>query len=328
MTITLLGLDDGGSWNSHLQSVPCAFPHTWHYCRAMHLTTGLTTYLWCYDGPNVQVICPFAERRFKDTFDIVTPLGFSGFVGSGDCPGVRDIWKTWCRSRGYVAGYVALNPILVNRSYVDASEVHAAQTLFILDLRQSEAALFEGLHASHRRKHRAMAPTTISTEASGALAKFFIDNFETCFQSRHGSAAYGLSRESLHALVASPGTFLVGAHDGGTIESVTLFGYTPHCGDAFLNVCTDTGREHAFTLEWTGAHFLKSLGVPFLNVGGGVREGDGVTQFKRRYGGMERPFEALKQVYDEERYKALCDAAGADSSSRSGFFPAYRAAVS
>jgi hypothetical protein len=65
--------------------------------------------------------------------------------------------------------------------------------------------------------------------------------------------------------------------------------------------------------------------VPYLNLGGGIREGDDVAEFKRRFGAAERPLASLRQVYRPDVYDRLCAQAGV-SPQRSGWFPPYRAA--
>jgi GNAT acetyltransferase-like protein len=57
-----------------------------------------------------------------------------------------------------------------------------------------------------------------------------------------------------------------------------------------------------------------------LNLGGGVRSGDGLEAFKRGFANAELPFRTHEIVSDEAEYARL--SAGRP---RSGFFPAYRA---
>jgi len=57
-----------------------------------------------------------------------------------------------------------------------------------------------------------------------------------------------------------------------------------------------------------------------LNLGGGVRAGDGLERFKRGFANSERPFRTHEVVCDPQAYERL--AAGRDAG---GFFPAYRA---
>ena len=47
-----------------------------------------------------------------------------------------------------------------------------------------------------------------------------------------------------------------------------------------------------------------------LNLGGGIRPGDGLSEFKQRLGAKLSPTLALRQVFDSSRYLAACAAAG------------------
>lgn len=68
--------------------------------------------------------------------------------------------------------------------------------------------------------------------------------------------------------------------------------------------CTELGQE---------------LGLP-LNLGGGVRPGDGLEEFKRGFANRELPFRTHELVCDPAAYEELT--AGRDAE---GFFPLYRA---
>src|SRR5690349_14970721 len=98
-------LESRGAWNDALQGIRHAFAHTWENCQAMRLTTGHPTYLYCFENAGVRIVCPIAERRFGGYPDIVTPYGFSGFVGTADDPEFPRYWRNFAASRAYVAGY-------------------------------------------------------------------------------------------------------------------------------------------------------------------------------------------------------------------------------
>ena len=63
------------------------------------------------------------------------------------------------------------------------------------------------------------------------------------------------------------------------------------------------------------------LGVP-LNLGGGVRPGDGLEDFKRGFANTELPFHTHEIVCDPEAYRRL-----SEGRAESGFFPSYRASA-
>lgn len=62
------------------------------------------------------------------------------------------------------------------------------------------------------------------------------------------------------------------------------------------------------------------LGAP-LNLGGGLRPGDGLEEFKRGFANRREPFLAHEIVCDADAYERL----GAGRGDAAGFFPAYRA---
>ena len=56
-----------------------------------------------------------------------------------------------------------------------------------------------------------------------------------------------------------------------------------------------------------------------------MRRGDGIAEFKERFGARRLPLGALKQVYRPTVYADLCRDAGVlDPADRTGYFPAYR----
>jgi hypothetical protein len=61
------------------------------------------------------------------------------------------------------------------------------------------------------------------------------------------------------------------------------------------------------------------LGMP-MNLGGGVKPGDGLEEFKRGFANRELPFRTHELICDPQRYARLSEGRGDD-----GFFPLYRA---
>jgi hypothetical protein len=141
-------------------------------------------------------------------------------------------------------------------------------------------------------------------------------------RSRGAAPVYDLPREALTTLVDAPGTLLVGAGRRAP-EAVALFGTTPWIGTYLFGISDGEGARYSARLVWRGALELARRGVPCLDLGGGISPGDGVAEFKRRFGAVERPVRALRQVFDVEAYQRLCEAADTDPDDRSGYFPAY-----
>jgi len=114
----------------------------------------------------------------------------------------------------------------------------------------------------------------------------------------------------------------LGAAVGDAIEAVYVFRFARGNAESHLLGTTEHGRELASWLLWKGTARLHASGVRLLNLGGGVRPGDGIYRFKQRFNGLEKPLRAVRQIYDPALYEALCHEAGASTST--AYFPAYR----
>ena len=317
-----ISLDKPAEWRQALVGIRHSFGHTWESCYAMHLTTGLKTYLYCFESDQGRVVCPICEREYHGTVDVVKPFGFSGFVGTGDCSGFDRYWKESALERGYVCGFLGLNPVFDFSSHFDAPEVQQYDTIHLLNLSLTMDQLFSNLHRSRQRelKHWDNQNPAFACDPA-ALKTFFLEQYTAFLQARHADPFYFFSEETLLCLTNLENVVLSGAQIDGKIVAVMLFAYTPHAADALFTLSLPEGRGYTVPLVWHGVNHFKLLQVPSLNLGGG---GGGVGESKRRYGCDEHPLYCLKQVYQPEIYESLCQQAGVEPDSSCGYFPAYR----
>jgi hypothetical protein len=313
----LIPLGEPGRWAHALSALPHGHAHTWGFCRAVQLTSGLRTYLYVYEDSGARAVCPLAEREFGGTIDVVSPYGFGGFAASGDFP---SDWGEFARSRDWVCGYVALNPLFCEAD--GFADVHVHNRLYVMDLRGD----VRGRLSENRRRQLRDWPSVAATleHDRERLTDFLLANYADFFARRGAGGATDLSPDTMAAIAALDDVIIVGAGTGGALESVAVFGHTPHAGDYLFNVSIPGGERHAVHLIWSAVERLRELGVPSLNLGGGVREGDDLAEFKRRFGAAELPLASLRQVYRPDLYERLCREAGV-TSDRSGWFPPYRA---
>ncbi len=323
----LIPLSAPDEWRDALRDVDHAFAHTWESCSAASLTTGWETFLYRYEGQDGPVVCPFAERDFRDTVDVVTPYGFSGFAGTGNRDDALDAWHELARARRYVCGYIGLNPVLDHQVGWVREDIDEYSEVFVLNLRQSEEDLFRSLSANRKRAVRAWRRIgSPLIEPRDRLSDFFVEHFAEFMRSRGAAPVYDFSRDTIEHLLALESVVLVGAGDGdgGDPEAVAMFASAPAVGEYLFSCSTPGAEHHSTALIWEGALQLRRLGVPMLNLGGGIRKDDGVAEFKRRFGAQRLPLGRLCEVYDPERFDDLCRAAGRDPADRSGYFPPYR----
>jgi hypothetical protein len=320
-----IALDSPAEWKKALEGIRHAFAHTWENCHTMRLSTGFNTYLYCLETENMRVVCPIAEREFGGRVDIVTPYGFSGFVGTGDCADFPRYWREFVRERGYVCGYIGLNPIFENTTYFDPDELYAYNNIYILDLTLSREELFSKLDRNRKRQLKEWE--TISADLlleKHALKDFCLANYSEFFRQKGATSAYAFSSATFESLFMLDSVLVVGAGSVEKIEAAIVFTYTRYAADALFNISLPEGRRHSAALHWYGVDYFKAMGVPILNLGGGVRANDRLAEFKERFGGKKLALSCLKQVYDAATYADLCVRVGADPTDRTGYFPPYR----
>ncbi|MGY1664591.1 GNAT family N-acetyltransferase [Geodermatophilus sp. SYSU D00696] len=323
----LIPLENRNAWEETLAGIPHAFAHTWASCRAMYFTTGWPTYLWTWARGTSRAVCAISERGDGGTVDVVTPYGFGGVVGVGLDFDVLDDWSVFARDRGYVCGYLGLNPELTPSVVRRSGEYTEHNDVYVLDLDRGVEALHTALSTNRRRQLRAFAdgPARVIDDRE-RLTRWFLDNVGSFLSERGASAVYAFSALTWESLLGLDNVLVLGVEEpDGAIAAVSVFAHTPHCAEYLFGISRPEGRSYSAVLIWSAVEALSEMGIPRLNLGGGVRRGDGIADFKERFGARRLPLGALKEVYRPEAYAALCRAAGKDPADRAGFFPAYRA---
>lgn len=322
---SVIAITEPDKWRDAIADVPHAFAHTWASCRAMQLSSDMATFLYRYDDGARRIICPFSTRRFEDSQDLLTPFGFSGFAGHGDAGDFPRVWSVFARELDFVCGYIGLHPALDGARFAEPADVYESNSAFLLDLTGSEAELLGRMSLNRQRQIRAWNNGDVElVEDRDALSAFFNRHLGTFLDERGAAKVNYQSNASLELLASLDNVLMLGAAVDGTLQAVSMFGYTSHVGEFLFNVSLPEGKRHSAPLIWCAAMRLRSLDVPTMNLGGGIRPGDGVAAFKTRFGGREVPLRSARQVYRADRFDALCRSAGV-TTARDGYFPPYHA---
>jgi hypothetical protein len=321
----LIPLSQSEEWREALHGIPHAFGHTWESCYAVSLTTNFKTYLYEYISATCRIVCPIAERNHRNCTDLVTPYGFSGFAGVGNDPDFQRHWKDFATSHGYVCGYIVINPIFAPKSCFEDPDYCEQSDIYILDFAHSAEALYGSLSKNRRRQIKKFAKGAgIFITDRVRLDEYFVRNIGEFLWYKRASETYAFSKETYQELLSLKNVLILGAGSIEGIQAACLFAYSPSCAEYMFGISREEGRKLSAPLLWRGAELLRNLGIPKLNLGGGITRADTLAEFKERFGAQKVPFGCLKQVYQPETYKALCYAAGVDPVKTDGFFPPYQ----
>lgn len=321
----LIGLEQPTEWAAALALMPHGYWHTWAACRAASINSGWPANLYLLEAEFGRVACPLAQRNWEGFTDFTTPIGFSGFAtSSGTLPlEFASHWFEFMRSRGAVCAYVAQHPAYAP-SWPEGREIVASR-LYLIDLRTSPRTWLGMVDANRRRSirgwERAKSPWVLERSI---LQDFLVLNHASFMRSVNASTASYQTEEALHLFCSDPAVDLVGVSDREGICTVAAFGSTAWGAELLFHVSIRDGRKHTAPLIWWAVQHFHNRGIPFLNLGGSVRDNDALAAAKLRYRPEVRPFRALKQVFDTDLYVALCAKSGQSAEGLDGYFPAYR----
>ncbi|MDJ0894633.1 MAG: GNAT family N-acetyltransferase [Alphaproteobacteria bacterium] len=321
MSAKLIPVDQPEAWTAALEGLATSFWHSRECCAALSAAGDGAVAL--YHDEATACVCPLLLRD-SNGGHVATPYGYSGFALGRSSAAPAERWTAFARAQGWITGFIGLNPALPEPKGLDPAEMSERGECFLLDLAVGRAALEAGLTKNIQSKlqeWRRCGAQLVFDQA--ALIRFFVAQYEG-FVSRIGaSASYRFPRETLSAIAAAPSVFLVGAAQSDRLEAVSVFARLGDQADYLFNVALPEGRHHSAALLWAGIERLVEDGARTLNLGGGIEPGDGLAQFKRRFGAQRVPRKVLKQIFDADRYRELCAAAGRKPTDLNGFFPPY-----
>jgi len=326
----LITLDEAARWREEVETMPHAFGHRPEYAAAAAKVTGLEPVLWSHRGERGRALCVVARREAPGGFDIVSPLGFAGFAIEGEVPALDAAWTQDWRARGAIAGYVQLSPFETPGDWRAllpglSSWLQPAQDCWVWDIRPSPDELFAAMAKKHRQLlHKWQREGAGLVHDQRELHAAFLRLYADLLRWQPLPAIYRYDDRALAEIERAPGVLYVGAREAsGEIEAVTIFLHAGKRAEGFLNAATLNGRRHSRGLYWQAMLDLRAAGVEEVNLGGGIAPGDGLSEFKERLAARRSPTLALKQVFDEARYRAACESVGV-AASTDGYFPAWR----
>lgn len=268
-------------------------------------------------GTSARLAVVVREIPGSERLDAVSPYGYPGAEVDGDHPPPpADI--DWA-STGLVS--VFARERLSGAAWL--AESRERGTVLVHDPRQPRRLrqrLAEQIRANARRGWEVEAlrgPASDAAERAG-----FACAYEETMRRTGAAGRYLFGGEYFDAVLGFERSWLLVARSpAGAIGGAAIVASS----DGFLHYFLGgTADEHLADSPFknvldAAVALADELGLP-LNLGGGVRPGDGLEAFKRGFANAERPFMAHEVVCDPPEYERLSRGCPAG-----GFFPRYRA---
>lgn len=302
------------------------------YGRSAELIDG-GTWEGAFDG-DTGVSYSYIRREIAaraGSYDTITPYGYGGMSAPADATPAaleqfRAEYLSLARERGLVAEFARLNPLDASEVFErDARRVseHATFGSRIVDVDEEFAAV-SGNHRTAVRKSIKLGVTVDEVDVAGTVdaAHPFRRLYEAAMHALDARDELHLGDEYFERLLRLPGgttRLLVARHEGGVVAAAMFFVWRARV-HYHLSAASPHGRSvHATNaiIEHAKRHLLEP---PFdLHLGGGLRQDDSLSRFKRRCASSEHSMRLTERVVDEEAFVALTRGLPP-----TGYFPPYR----
>ena len=317
-------------WTTALYEIPSFPTHNWDYCHAMELNSGFRTRLHVFETcPKERCVIPLCERqKEQNKLDLVTPYGFGGFIGTQNLltsPALKKAFFDYCLSQGYVTAYIQQHPLFPLSTTIWGQHLETNHELYQLDLTNELNELWKNMSKGHKyalKKTMHDADCHVELDQGILKANFKKLYLETLERTR-ASAVYSFPEKSLDILLNSPNSLLLGIRDKKAVQAISLFLYTSVSGEYFLNATTEIGRNYSRHLIWLAIKKFKEMNIRSLNLGGGIKKGDSLADFKRRFGGYTLLAQTLKIIFFQQTFQDLCERYCGNDFSSAVYFPPY-----
>jgi hypothetical protein len=326
MSHELVPITDPPAWEAALAGIPHPHAHTHPHVAAFQASSPDEAFLYVHRDADriVNVACPIALRGDLHEVDVYTPYGFGGFAAARSVPGFAAEWRAFAGSNGWVASYVFQNPLLVSDLGFPSDAFVPVGACYVLDLSEPVDRLLARASPRRRAELRRWDRTEHDlTTDPDEVVSFLVAEAPAFFEARGAAAVYRLSDATWVELMSSRTVWCVAAREEGRVVAASVFGESCGMVDYLFGISRPGAAANSAPLIWEAVTHFAGAGASTLNLGGGIKPGDGVAEFKRRFGPCELMFTSGRFVHRPDAFRDLCRRAGV-AEEPDGFFPPYR----
>lgn len=327
MPYEVIKSEDKLLWNEKLRDYPHTSYHTWEYCNALSYSIEERILLFVGHVANQKLVCTFAVReKLVGYSDIFTPYGYGGLYteSKGESHKLRDLWISFLLKFEFTTSYLMLHPcVTFDASWAKVLFNHT--NVYLLDLARSTDDLWKNLgkgHKSEIKKFQNNSSVTIVSDKV-QIKKAFASIYRETMLRVQASKTYDFTEETLDLFVDSESSLILGATVNGEIKTLVLFLIGGGIAEYFISASSDMENNCTKLLIWEAVKILQSKGVLKLHLGGGVKTGDALDDFKRRFGAIQLPLHVNKEIIDTSKYNHLCKTFEIDKKHSEDYFPPY-----
>jgi hypothetical protein len=292
-------------------------------------------------GPSSdRILAPILVRRMSATvndskaewLDAATPYGFGGLLRlstsvRADPSALEPFFEQlddWCRSLGIVCCVIRLHPLIDQQKWFvpnldgkNVPQLHSRKFTWSIDCNdwdeESDLPKYmnHGRHEDIRLANRSLRVTWTSGEDHNieTSLSIFSSLYNEMLDNRASDSFYRFPPSyfsGLAKLGRRMGVVVAWHEDEPVGANVALSGTQYAYGH--LAVTNRSGRKSGAStlLNIEQARWARRQGCRLLHLGGGMRPGDGMEEYKKSYHGPSHSYRWLTYVVDHKRFEQIC----------------------
>lgn len=320
----LISLREANEWEKTINNFEYSVGHTHAYNLCFVENGSVEPYLYVgYDASGPRIILNLLKRAIYNEFDAATPYGNGGLLYNDVPDKWFENWSTFMAGKGFVSGYFSMNQAC---HYQELSKLQftVQNMMYGVDLTKDLNELARNLGHNNRRNLRRWREKRFELIYDQPLLKTLFPEMymETAKISGYKSR-YQFDTNLLRSFTDLKGAYLIGVMCEKKILAIRLYLSTAYCAEAYLHANLPGEIEHSRALYWAGIEYFKKIQIPYLNLGGGIMQGDQIASFKKKLSTTQRPLYTMKVIFDQHKYRTLCQRANV-TKNKTSYFPAYR----
>jgi hypothetical protein len=282
-------------------------------------------------------LAPLLVRRISagsgdsalEWLDAGTPYGYGGLLNAPGCVCQETIASffhqlhAWCASRKIICCVLRLHPLLDQQNWIDRAGawqkrllVHPRGPTYSIRLSEWDENLNQPSSLRRDRKADMRLASRNLHAIQGTGIDEDIDAKLRVFKALYRPMMDGKKAEQFHRFpdsyfekLAKLGKRfgIVIAMHGTEPAGANLFLFGSRYAHGHLAATSEVGRKYgtATYLNVEGARWSRQLGSELLHLGGGLKPGDLLEEFKRSFGGPSHTYGYVTFVVDPERFKLI-----------------------
>lgn len=323
-------LEEVANWQALLSHCPHSAYHTHQFCTALQLAHGHSIRLYhaSLDSERIHIVAPMAFKTIDAKRLVYSPYGYAGFTGT--CQISEDDFQAafvdFMQTQGYITGYFTLHALFhpfVPSKMMTPTITYPALSSYCVNLSQDIDNLYRALSNNHKRQLKKWATREATLVLDQAeLQQAFLKLYPTFMSQKKAATVYDFGEAALAEIFASVPCYLIGVREQDNLVAVSVFIYTEHIADFFLHAACEGAHMYARKIMWEAICYFKEKQIPYLHLGGGISEDDGLANYKKQFAAKKYTNHCWKLIFNEATYQALCQQYQV-STSRDGYFPAF-----